>query len=132
MVELEDMTRENEENGHRVDNLGNYARRIHSGLILNGGLVEQDEPDFLQTISYDMLGELNEANLLSQKELGRYEINRRAISWSPCDATSSHSRSNPYRRTNVKKVHTKNILLGRGEGARANAMAYERDRYEMV
>ena len=36
MVELEGMIRENDEDGRRTDNLVNYSRRIHCGLILNG------------------------------------------------------------------------------------------------
>ena len=42
MVELEDMIRENGCDEHQIDLLRDYARRIHSGLILNGGVVERD------------------------------------------------------------------------------------------
>ena len=46
-----------------------YARRIHCGLILNGGFLEQEEPDTLTIISYDMVGETNAGNYLA-RELG--------------------------------------------------------------
>ena len=54
-----------------INILHNYARRLHCGLILNGGFVEHEVPN-LQTqtvISYDALGELNAGNFLARRSL---------------------------------------------------------------
>ena len=96
------MIRENEEDERRIDNLTDYARRIHSGLILNGDIVQQETPNTLALISY--VGRAERRKLLSQKELRRHEINRRTISWSSGDDTSSQPSSSFHRRTIVKKV----------------------------
>ena len=59
-------------------------------MILNGGFVEQEVPDFEPIISYDVLG---------QKELRIYASNRRTTSRLSSDVASSHTWSNPIRRT---------------------------------
>ena len=53
----------------RMDKLHDYARRIHSGLTFNGGLVEQEGPNTLERGSYDIMGEMNAANFLASRSL---------------------------------------------------------------
>ena len=69
MVELKYIIKENEGDEHQIDLLRDYARRIHSGLILNGGFVERETPDTEAIISYDMMGEINAANFLARRSL---------------------------------------------------------------
>ena len=61
MVEIEYMIDQKEEE-HQLDKLTGYARRIHCGLILNGGFVEDDEVASWQRPGYDMISETNAAN----------------------------------------------------------------------
>ena len=48
--------------GRSTQRLRDFARRIHNGLILNGGFVEREAPDTDAIVGYDMLGELNAGN----------------------------------------------------------------------
>ena len=53
----------------RINTLHNYARRIHSGLILNGGFVEREIPNTHATSVYDMLNEMNAGHYLARRSL---------------------------------------------------------------
>ena len=52
---------------HRIDNLVGYARRVHCGLILNGGFVEERAPDTLTITNYNILGEINAGSYLARR-----------------------------------------------------------------
>ena len=49
--------------------LQDYARRIHSGLILNGGFVEGETPNTPAILSFDILSEINAGNYLARRSL---------------------------------------------------------------
>ena len=103
MVEIERVIDQDEEDGHRKDILQSYAMRIHCVLILNGGFVEEvKEPDYKSICSYEMIAQAN----ASQKEFGRYEINRWTLVGTCSNARSSHSRSQP---TRYSSQQTKNM-----------------------
>ena len=90
-----------EDNEERIAILHNYAKRIHPGLILHGGFVEQEAPYLHTVISYDVL--------LSQKELRRYASDGRTISRLSSGVASSHGWSNPFRRTIEPDVQTRKL-----------------------
>ena len=58
-----------EELEERINVLRNDARRIHCGLVLNGGFVEHEVPDLQTVISYDALGEMNAGNFSARRSL---------------------------------------------------------------
>ena len=53
----------------RIDKLHDYTSGVPSGLIPNGGFVEQEAPNTLEIISYDIMGEMNAANFLARRSL---------------------------------------------------------------
>ena len=67
MVEIEYNIYMKEEDILQVENLIGHTRRIHGGLILNGGFVEELEPDSLHRVSYDMIAETNAGNYLARR-----------------------------------------------------------------
>ena len=69
MVEIEYMIDQKDEDQRRTDNLTDYARRFHCGLILYGGFVEEQAPDTLTIISHDMLGGTHAGNYLTKRRL---------------------------------------------------------------
>ena len=60
---------EKDEREERATLLHNYAKRIHCGLILYGGFVENEVPDLQSIISCDALGALNAGNFLARRSL---------------------------------------------------------------
>ena len=82
-VEVECALRDCEDDGHQIDLLRDYTRRIQCGLIFNGAFVEKETPNAQTLISYDMMGEINAGNFLARKSLedvrsteGQYEGHR--------------------------------------------------------
>ena len=67
--EVEKDIREIERREERIDQLRSYARRIHCGLILNGGFTEHETPNVPTIIAYDVLQGLNAGNFLSRRSL---------------------------------------------------------------
>ena len=53
--EVEKDVSEIERREKRIDQLHSYARRIHCGLILNGGFTKHDTPNVPTIIAYDVL-----------------------------------------------------------------------------
>ena len=75
IVEVEWMFDQAAVDNVRIDELRDYTRKIHSGLILNGGFVEEEVPGTLEIFSYDMIGKINAANLArrSLEDVGTME-----------------------------------------------------------
>ena len=69
MIELEYYHDEKETNEHGSDLLESYARRIHCGLILNGGFAEEEDPDRMQRQAHELVNEGNAANYPARRSL---------------------------------------------------------------
>ena len=50
-----------------IDLLRDYARRVHCGLIFNGGFVDRETLNVQSIISYDMMSEINAGNFLARR-----------------------------------------------------------------
>ena len=69
MVGIEYMIDQKEEDEHRLDKLTGYTRRIHCGLVLNGGFVQEQGVGYLSVCSYEMLAQTNAGNYLARRSL---------------------------------------------------------------
>jgi len=95
--ELESMTRECEADGDEIGLHEDDARRIHSGLILNGGFAERETPTTQAILSYDKWDQRRKR--LRKREFGSYAIDRRILWRTQSNARGSQWRSESIRRT---------------------------------
>ena len=80
-------------------------------------------------------GRAERRKLLSQKELGRYEINRRALLWSSCDVAGSQPGNREQLNGRLEKkleqlTQRRWKILGRGQEEVALIVEEEKGRYE--
>ena len=103
ILEIERMFDQVDDDNERIDKLRDYTRGFHSGLILNGGFVEEEVLGFLETVSCDMLGEIFAANFRRSLEdmrtmEGRYRGRKVMLKAALEDS---------HRRPIDKKIHTR-------------------------
>ena len=65
-----------ERDEEKIDRLHNYARRIHCGLILNGGFTEHETPDVPTVFANDVLQESKAGNFLARRSLEDMQANK--------------------------------------------------------
>ena len=113
------MIRDCEEFEGGKDILRSYARRLHCGLVLNGGFAARQTPDTQTVISYDVLGDMNAGNFLARRSLedmrateGQYQGYRVMLPAAMDGATPSEG---PWNKTTLEQLHERQWdLLGKG------------------